>query len=194
MFPDKKEALRLLKEGNTLNPGPWYSHSLVTAQCAHTIASHCPEMDAEKAYILGMLHDIGRRFGVTYLRHVLDGYEFLMELGYEEPAKICLTHSFAEKDLSTYIGKQDVTEKERDKILIFLSSIDYDDYDRLIQVCDSIALPQGPVEMEIRMNDVKTRYGYYPESKWKKHLELKTYFEKKMNLSLKELFAVQSGI
>ena len=51
-------------------------------------------MDAEKAYVLGLLHDIGRKFGVRHLGHVSDGYRFMMSLGYDEAAKICLTHSF----------------------------------------------------------------------------------------------------
>ena len=32
---------------------------------------------------------------------------------------------------------------------------------------------------EARMNDVKARYGFYPQSKWDANMELKAYFEKK---------------
>ena len=45
------------------------------------IASQCPDLDVEQAVICGLLHDIGRRYGVTYLAHVYDGYRYLMELG-----------------------------------------------------------------------------------------------------------------
>lgn len=31
----------------------------------------------EKAYILGLLHDIGRKFGVRYLGHVSDRYTYM---------------------------------------------------------------------------------------------------------------------
>ena len=57
--------------------------------------------------------------------------------------------------------------------------MDYEDYDKLIQVCDSLA---GVVvmDMEERMADVKRRYGSYPQDKWDKNLELKAYFEEKM--------------
>jgi hypothetical protein len=34
------------------------------------------------------------------------------------------------------------------------------------------------------MNDVKQRYGYYPEGKWNKNFELKAYFEKMMGRGL----------
>ena len=32
--------------------------------------------------------------------------------------------------------------------------------------------------LEKRMEDVKNRYGYYPQAKYDKNTELKTYFEK----------------
>ena len=60
-----------------------------------------------------------------------------------------------------------------------LEKLEYDDYDRLIQVCDSLAGVEV-VDMEERMADVKRRYGAYPQDKWDKNLELKAYFEKKM--------------
>ena len=41
----------------------------------------------------------------------------------------------------------------------------YDDYDRLIQLCDSIAMVNGVVDLKTRMDDVERRYGYYPENK-----------------------------
>ena len=45
-------------------------------------------------------------------------------------------------------------------------------------------MPHGPVDMETRMMDVKKRYGSYPQDKWKKHLELKRYFEEKAGMEL----------
>lgn len=51
------------------------------------IAHACGDMDSEKAYILGLLHDIGRKFGVRHLGHVSDGYTYMKQLGYDEVAK-----------------------------------------------------------------------------------------------------------
>lgn len=99
-----------------------------------------------------------------------------MELGYDDAAKICLTHSFSIKDLNLYIGSIDVSEEDYREIERLLKSIKYDDYDRLIQLCDSIALPSGPVDLNTRMNDVEKRYGYYPKNKRKKAFELKKIF------------------
>ena len=56
----------------------------------------------------------------------------------------------------------------------------YDDYDRLIQLCDSLAGAEGVLDIEDRMNDVKKRYGSYPQDKWDSNMRLKRYFEEKM--------------
>ena len=73
-FPTRVEAEQFLIEAESCNPGPWGNHSRVTARCAERIAALCPGMDPEKAYVLGLLHDIGRKFGVKHLGHVWDGY------------------------------------------------------------------------------------------------------------------------
>lgn len=190
MIPSKDEAFKLLNEAYDMNPGPWREHSIVVAECAYKIAKECIDMDADKAYILGLLHDIGRRFGVTGLAHVIDGHDYLKDFGYDEAARICITHSFAIKDIKTSIGKDDVSDMDRQRIIDLLNSYQYDDYDRLIQVCDSIAMAQGPVDMEKRMSDVKERYGNYPQSKWDKHIELKKHFEDKMGKRLEQVVEI----
>ena len=81
MIPTRSEAERLLEEAEKCNPGPWGNHSRVAAHCAERIAEACEGMDPEKAYILGLLHDIGRRFGVRHLGHVSDGFSYMMSLG-----------------------------------------------------------------------------------------------------------------
>jgi len=184
MFPNKEQALILLDEANEKNPGPWKDHSIVVAKCAYAISAQCDEMDENKAYILGLLHDIGRREGITNLAHVIDGYHFLMTYGYDEVARICITHSFAIKDVNTYIGNKDVSAKDLQEICDLIDGYEYDDYDTLIQLCDSIALSDGPARIEVRMNDVKQRHGYYPSNKWNKHIELKHYFENKSGLDI----------
>lgn len=187
MIPSKDEAMKLLNEAYEKNPGPWRAHSIVVAECASKIAKECTDMNEDKAYILGLLHDIGRRFGVTGLAHVIDGYDYLMSLGYDDAARISITHSFAIKDINTSIVKHDVSDDDKQRIVNLINSYQYDDYDRLIQVCDSISMPHGPVDIEIRMGDVKERYGHYPQNKWDKHIELKHYFEKKIGKKLEQV-------
>lgn len=179
MILARKEAEELLKDGEACNPGPWADHSRAVAICAERIADACGDMDPEKAYVLGLLHDIGRKFGVRHMGHIYDGYHYMMRLGYDEAARICLSHSFSTQRLEDYIGNRDITPEQQEELRVLLEKLEYDDYDRLIQVCDALA-GTAVVDMEERMADVKRRYGAYPQDKWDKNLELKAYFEQKM--------------
>lgn len=180
MLPTREEAERLLREAEPCNHGPWGDHSRVAAHCAEKIAAACGNMDSEKAYILGLLHDIGRKFGVRHLGHVSDGYSYMLARGYDEAAKICLTHSFNNQTTDEYIGKFDTTAEELHLIRSALQRVTMDDYDRLIQLCDALSGAEGVLDIEERMRDVKRRYGSYPQAKWDSNMALKKYFEEKM--------------
>lgn len=82
--------------------------------------------------------------------------------------------------LNEYIGKFDVSDEEMKMIKTELARTVYDDYDRLIQLCDGLAGAEGVLDIEDRMNDVKKRYGFYPQKKWDSNMRLKRYFEEKM--------------
>ena len=183
MIPNRAEAQRLLREAESCNPGPWGDHSRVAADCACKIAC-AAGMNGEKAYVLGLLHDIGRKFGKGHLQHVWYGYQYMMELGFDEAARICLTHSFCVKSMDDYIGKYDVTPEQYSRIESLMTETRYDDYDRLIQLCDSLAMAEGVADIETRMLDVKARYGHYPQEKWDNNLALKAYFEEKCGRSI----------
>ena len=126
---------------------------------------------------VGLLHDIGRRYGKRHLGHVSDGYTYMMELGYDEVARVCMSHSFNDQSLASYVGHRDTTPEETALIERELATMVYDDYDRLIQLCDSLADATGVVDIEERMADVKRRYGDYPQNKWDMNLALKAHFE-----------------
>lgn len=187
MFPSRAEAEKILSEAEKCNPGPWVNHSLITAKCAEKIAVLCNEMDTEKAYVLGLLHDIGRKFGVSHLRHVYDGYKYMLELSYYEVAKICLTHSFCIPAIQTYIGNFDITNEEQKELTNALQNSIYDGYDYLIQLCDCLAGSEGVMNIEERMADVKRRYGYYPRNKWDRNMFLKQLFEDKTGKNIYEI-------
>ena len=180
MLPTREEAIALVKDGLQSNPGPWGKHCLTAAHCAEKIASACGDMDFEKAYILGLLHDIGRKYGVRHLGHVSDGFSYMTRLGYDEVAKVCLTHSFNNHTVDEYIGKFDTSDEELELIKTELAKATYDEYDWLIQLCDSLAGADGVLDIEERMGDVKRRYGSYPQAKWDSNINLMHYFEKKM--------------
>ena len=62
-----------------------------------------------------------------------------------------------------------------------------DDYDRLIQLCDSLAGSEGVLFMEDRMEDVRRRYGAYSKAKWDANLKLKEYFQEKAGRDIYEV-------
>ena len=177
-FPNKDIAEELLREAEECNPGPWGDHCRVAAMCAEKIAGAC-EMDAEKAYVLGLLHDIGRKFLVRDLGHLYNGYKYMNELGYYDVARVCLSHSFPNHDIKYYIGTIDIPQEDTEEVIKILTEMEFDDYDRLVQICDALAGTEGVVDIEERMADVKRRYGNYPQAQWDKNIELKQYFEAK---------------
>ena len=162
-----------------MNPGPWEQHSLVAADNARRIAEKVPGMDGEKAYIMGLLHDIGRRAGITGMRHLIDGYNYLLSIGETELAPVCITHAYPVKDPDMYAGKEDCTPEEKVQIISVLREREYDDYDRLIQLCDAISLPAGACIMEKRFVDVVLRHGVnsFDTDKWKAYYDIKNRFD-----------------
>lgn len=177
-FPSRDKAESILDEAEQLNPGLWVAHSRNVALCAERIATHC-NLDAEKAFILGLLHDVGRRAGIGQLKHVYYGWKYMLELGYPDVAKVCLTHSYNTHRFEDDLAKCDIDPAQTEELKVALAACSYDDYDRLVQLCDSIATADGVVDVVERMTDVKTRYGNYPQPKWDKNLELLEYFGKK---------------
>ena len=149
-------------------------------------------LNADTAYVLGLLHDIGRREGVTDMRHIVDGYRYMKSLGYDICARICLTHSFPYKDIRSYNGQNDCAMEETEFIKSFLDNAEYDDYDRLIQLCDALALPDGATYIEKRLVDVVIRRGFNDLTipKWKAFLELKDHFDKKTGTDIYKLIGV----
>ncbi len=184
-IPTLAQAEELLLEAEQRNPGPWVAHSRNVALAAKCIAE-VSKLDAEAAYILGLLHDIGRREGVASMRHIIDGYTFLTSLGYEDAARIALTHSFPYKHVDAIFGHWDATNEEYKMVEDFLQATPYNDYDKLLQLCDCLALPTGLCLLEKRMIDVALRHGTneYTIQKWQAFIDLQTYFEQKIGKSI----------
>lgn len=179
-------AERELETAGKQNPGPWTKHSKNVGLAAKYIAEACGILDSEKAYICGLLHDIGRRNGVSALRHTIDGYDYAMSKGWKEIAGVCLTHSFPVKDIEADIAKKDVTEEQYQFMKRYLEEIEYDDYDKLIILCDALADAQGFCILEKRFVDATRRYGIYPFTveRWNKTYQYKEYFEEMMGTSI----------
>ena len=191
-LPTIIEAEKLLNEAEQRNPGAWVSHSKTVAFCAKAIAERCNNIDSDTAYVFAVLHDIGRREGVTDMRHIIDGNNFMTSFGYDDCARICLTHSFPYKDIRSYNGQNDCTAEETEFIKSFLENTEYDDYDKLIQLCDALALPDGATYIEKRLVDVVMRRGFNNLTipKWKSFFGLKEYFDKKTGTDIYKLIGV----
>lgn len=189
MNPDRKTAETALTQAAASNPGPWEAHSRHVAQACEAIAARCPELDADTAYVLGLLHDIGRYAGVSSERHLIDGYRYCIDHGWEKAAQICISHAFMLQNIETSIGVFDVTKEDYDFMKDFVAHAKYDDYDRLVQLCDALALPSGFCLLEKRFVDVTLRYGFHPATldRWRRTLDLKTYFEGKTGCSIYDL-------
>lgn len=184
--PSLEEAKILLDEGNKLNPGPWIEHSLYVGKAAQLIAREDKELDENIALVLGMLHDIGRRYGVTSMRHSIDGYKFATEKGYDLWARICMTHSFQYNNIDAVFGKWDCSDEEYNFAKEYINNIKISPYDKLIQLCDALALPTGYCLMEKRMLDVAMRHGVneYTIEKWKATFEIQKCFEERIGKSI----------
>lgn len=182
-------AEQALAEAAAANPGPWEAHSRYVAQACRNIAAKCPHLDGDTAYLYGLLHDIGRHAGVTSERHLIDGYRYCKERGWAKAAQICITHAFMIPDISTSIGVFDMPEEDKAFMAEFVRNAVYDDYDRLVQLCDALALPSGFCLLEKRFVDVALRYGTPPvmAARWLAVLDIKARFEDLMGCSIYDL-------
>ncbi len=184
MLPTREQALEELKVAGQMNPGPWVKHSENVGIAARNIAEKIPGMDPQKAYIVGLLHDIGRRVGIVDIpTHVYEGYKYCMEKGWDEAARVCMTHSFRlMKDEFDYEPSTDAEKAIKE----FILHTEADDYDKLIQLCDSLATDYGFVILEKRFVDVTRRYGIMEGyiKGWDVSFEIKETFEEKMGCSI----------
>jgi len=189
LIPSIETAEQLLNEGEHLNPGPWAQHSRYVALAARLISNEPPNLDGESAYVLGLLHDIGRREGVYDMRHVLDGFRFLGAQGYSDAARICLIHSYPIPIARSFSGVWDVTPEELQFVQDYLDRLEYTPYDRLIQLCDALALPTGFCLVEKRLMDVALRRGVNEHSvnRWKAYLQIQRDFEAQLGRSIYSL-------
>ncbi len=184
MLPTVDEAMNELKLAEELNPGPWVRHSVNVGIAARNIAEKVSWLNPEKAYISGLLHDIGRRAGIVDIpTHVYEGYRYCLGKGWDEAARICMTHSYLRMQ-DEFCYEPDSTQEKA--IKAYIMNCRADDYDRLIQLCDSLAVDYGFVILEKRFVDVTRRYGIMEGyiKGWDVAFSIKEYFEKEMGCSI----------
>jgi hypothetical protein len=185
-LPCLATAERLLQEGEARNPGAWVAHSRHVALAARCLAEHHPELEPKAAFIMGLLHDIGRQDGSRNMDHTLDGYRFLMALGYPDAARICLTHSFPFQDIRAALGNWECSEEDYQFVKDFVANTTFDTYDRLLQLCDALAMAEGICLMEKRLVDAVRRHGFndFTLKKWQAYFEIQREFEAALDRSI----------
>lgn len=181
-----KDALEMLEQAkqNNTNDG-WIYHSICVGNTAGVIAEKLG-LDIDKAKTLGYIHDIGKFVG-EFKNHVMNGYNYLKELGYdEEYYNICLTHSYLNNDyLCTAGGIPDDIPFRTD----FIKNHEYTIYEKIINLCD-LMCTKVVNTIDKRLIDIMIRRGAYSNTQYhiKETYKLKKYFDDLLGFNLYDLF------
>lgn len=202
-YPSRQKAYELWEEGIQTRLSKPYGfpfeheyrfHTQGVARAAEIIAKHIPEMDSKKAFVLGLLHDYGKRVNERQEArfHGREGYEQMMKMGYPDVARVCLTHTFPNKnfDDEAFSYPRDWIDWTRN----VLSTIDYDDYDYLIAFCDKFFEGMSMVSIESRVKGIVERYGLSKKQEeilLKQSLLLKSYFDDKTKCDTYSLLGIK---
>ena len=166
-------------------------HIFNVAKIAESIAAQTKgHLDADTAYCLGLLHDIGRIKDetITHVPHGVEGFNYLNKIGYPDIAPICLTHNFIDKniqaeDFPTYSPHIFAQTKE------FLNNIEYNDYDRIIQVADLFSRGKEIMSIQQRLDKNKSFYHIPKLSYEDKAFQLRDYLDNKYNIDIEQTVA-----
>ena len=195
MLLNVDKAYCYLQEARHANDGPWIDHSYYVGLAAGKLASHIDGMDEDTAMAYGFVHDIGRIFGEMKIRHIFEGYRLLMKDGYPDAARICLTHSFPVQDIHAVTRIWDCESDDYIFMKQFLDGVEYNQYDKLIQLCDNIGSAEGIVVLERRMVDIVLRYGIDTANlldRWKRLFAIKEEVETLMGESVEAALGLKS--
>lgn len=200
-LPTKEEAQELFdyicqktdfyNQRNGLPEGISRRHYLCVAENAKQIASKTSSLDPEKSYILGLLHDYGEFKEQKDRRqfHGTAGYDEMMQLGFDEVAKTCLSHSFFDGCV-TPENYPSYPPECIQRAAQILANQPYDDYDRLIQLSDLMVKADKITTIDERLDFVATKYHVPAEKilfKKEKAYELKSYFD---NLCKEDVYCI----
>ena len=145
-------------------------------------------LDSDYAQALGYIHDIGRK--ISHPNHTIMGYKYMIENGYPEEARSCLTHSFIDNNIFYTAGGIPQGKDRFDYMNNFLLSVNLTIYDNIVQMCDFFCLETGFTTIERRLLDITERKGVYDTSPMhlEKTMELKLRLEEMMGCPLYDLF------
>lgn len=171
-------------------------HCITVAYNAQMLASHIPGMNMEKAFVLGLLHDYGEIVSAIDKNafHGTSGYYLMQEMEFDDVARICLSHTFPNPDFE--VNDYVYPKEELIKAKALLSMIKYDDYDRLIQLSDSLVRDYKNVTLRSRLVYVKEKYGITTaalKKKYREALRLKQYFDRKCHNDIYKILRISDA-
>ena len=177
------------------DPKTWYTyenHVYGTAQIAKLIASEIKTMNADRIYIMALLHDICRTEEDRVQRfHGILGYEKFIDQDIDV-ARTCLLHTFPWNKLPPYDQCSELfydNKNDYQFIENFIQNNKPTDEDYLIQLCDNLANKDGFVTLEERAAEYSTRH---PNEDLTPILidsnEVKKYFESKIGHDIYDFF------
>lgn len=202
-YPELGEAQKIWQEGYNYRCATtvfetreeYIFHTEGVAKAARIIAA-AAGINPEKAYILGLLHDYGKKYDERAENrfHGRSGFEELNALGFPVAARICLTHTFPQQNFNNddYLSYPiDWLNWAHEK----LSEVVYDDYDRLIQLCDMFFEGMQMVDFKSRFEGIVRRYNLP-----KRLLDvlmnnaafLRSYFEEKTGKNIYQLLNIRA--
>jgi len=169
------------------------AHYQTVAYVASKIAEACL-LDVNKAYLLGLFHDYGEYIEDTIAGtfHGTAGYDELIKKGFDENAKVCLTHSFFDNDFDpdhfvSYESKEIVRAGD------LIKKLRLDDYDYLIQLSDLLSAPNKIIRAEERLENLSKKYNIKKElviNKIRAAKKLKDYFSQKSGKDIYNLLKI----
>ncbi len=177
-------------------PETWYTyhnHVYGTAVLAEHIAKKL-NMDSEKCYIMGLLHDIGKIEGDRQKRfHGVVGYEMANRMGLDPiVGRISMLHTFPYNEIPASCTLDDFFLGNRNDMEFthrYVENEPYDDCDLLIQLTDNMAFVRGPTTLEFRIKEWcdRNHKPFLPEH-IDPSLKMKAYFDSKLGCSIYDLF------
>lgn len=172
-------------------------HSVVVARAARIVAEQMVKngvttVDPELAYQAGLMHDIGKADPAwAGLNHIVLGYKALLDLGWDDLARIAMTHTYYGYDK---INRQEFWEEFEDRAELkltqdYMSAVELTDLDLLLQLVDNMAHAKGVMTISDRFCDILIRHGIQDAGAHLKELyRLKVYFDEKCGMNMYLLF------
>lgn len=170
-----------LKNGMEINTSSWINHSFNVAIVSKKIASVLDDADEDTCYVLGLLHDVGRKFK-TDMEHTVYGFEYLVSHGYENEAIICLTHSHIHGERCAnnepavpwweWIDGKSVFHDNQDDLTDFLKNYSYSVYDNIVSIADLMATDKNVMSVYERILKLSQRTNSNSSNKKLFYIEL----------------------